>query len=103
MKRSVDFIAGTEEQSIANKIAIINSYKIPMPAKQAPYPLNFDKFNDQILPLTKNAFADFKRLVSTNNANLPKCIAKLRSHIWIQNFDTLPHNPYGEFVFKVDA
>lgn len=103
MKRRVDFIAGTEEQSITNKIAIINSYKTPMPAKQAPYPLSFDKFNDQILPLTKNAIADFKRLVSTNNANLPKRIAELRSHIWIQNFDTLPHNPNGEFVFKVDG
>lgn len=103
MKRRVDFIAGTEEQSIANRIAIINTYNVSKIAKQEPYPLGFDRFYDQILPLTKNAIADFKRLVSTNNANLPKRIAELRSHIWIQNFDTLPHNPDGEFVFKVDG
>ena len=91
MKKCLDFIAGTEEQSIANKIAIINSYKIPMPAK------------DQILPLTKNAIADFKQLVRANNANLPKYIADLKSRMRIKNFDKLPHNPDGEFVFKVDG
>ena len=103
MKKGLDFIAGTEEQTIANRIVIINTYNVSKVAKQVPYPLSFDRFDDQILPLTKNAIADFKRLVSTNNANLPKRIAELRSHIWIQNFDTLPHNPNGEFVFKVDG
>ena len=103
MKKGLDFIAGTEEQTIANRIVIINTYNVSKVAKQVPYPLSFDRFYDQILPLTKNAIADFKRLVSTNNANLPKRIAELRSHIWIQNFDTLPHNPNGEFVFKVDG
>lgn len=102
MKKCLDFIAKTEEQTIANRIAIINTYNVSKIAKQAPYPLSFDRFYDQILPLTKNAIADFKRLVSTNNANLPKRIAELRSHIWIQNFDKLPHNPDGEFIFKVD-
>ena len=103
MKKCLDFIAGTEEQSIANKIAIINSYKIPMPAKQAPYPLSFDRFYDQILPLTKNAIVDFKQLVRANNANLPKYIADLKSRMRIKNFDKLPHNPDGEFIFKVDG
>ena len=63
MKRRVDFIAGTEEQTIANRIAIINTYNVSKLAKQAPYPLRFNKFDDQILPLTKNAIADFKQLV----------------------------------------
>ena len=66
MKKCLDFIAKTEGQTIANRIAIINTYNVSKVAKQAPYPLSFDKFNDQILPLTKNAIADFKRLVSTN-------------------------------------
>ena len=102
MKRRVDFIAGTEEQTIANRIAIINTYNFSKVAKQAPYPLSFNRFDDQILPLTKNAIADFKQLVRANNANLPKYIADLKSRMRIKNFDKLPHNPDGEFIFKVD-
>lgn len=102
MKRRVDFIAGTEEQSIANKIAIINPYNVSKVAKQATYPLSFDRFYNQILPLTKNAIADFKQLGRANNANLPKYIADLKSRMRIKNFDKLPHNPDGEFIFKLD-
>ncbi len=101
MKRRVDFIAGTEEQSIANRIAIINTYNVSKIAKQAPYPLSFDRFYDQILPLTKNAIADFKQLVRANNSNLPKYITDLKQQM--HNFDKLLHNPDGEFVFKVDG
>lgn len=100
MKRRVDFIAGTEEQSIANRIAIINTYNVSKIAKQAPYPLSFDRFYDQILPLTKNAIADFKQLVRANNSNLPKYITDLKQQM--HNFDKLLHNPDGEFIFKVD-
>lgn len=102
MKKCLDFIAKTEGQTIANRIAIINTYNVSKVAKQPPYPLSFDKFNDQILPLTKNAIADFKQLVRANNVNLPKHIADLKSQMRIKNFDKLPHNPDGEFLFKVD-
>ena len=102
MKKCLDFIAGTEEQTIANRIAIIDTYNVSKVAKQVPYPLSFDRFYNQILPLTKNAIADFKQLVRANNANLPKYIADLKSRMRIKNFDKLPHNPDGEFIFKVD-
>ena len=101
MKRRVDFIAETEEQTIANRIAIINPYNVSKATKQVSYPLSFNKFDDQILPLTKNAIADFKQLIRANNANLPKHIADLKQQM--HNFDKLPHNPDGEFVFKVDS
>lgn len=100
MKKCLDFIAGTEEQTIANRIAIINTYNVSKIAKQAPYPLGFDRFYNQILPLTKNAIADFKQLVRANNASLPKHIAVLKQQM--HNFDKLPHNPDGEFIFKVN-
>ena len=100
MKRRVDFIAETEEQTIANRIAIINPYNVSKATKQVSYPLSFNKFDDQILPLTKNAIADFKQLVRANNANLPKHIADLKQQM--HNFDKLPHNPDGEFIFKVN-
>lgn len=100
MKKCLDFIAGTEEQTIANRIAIINTYNVSKVAKQAPYPLSFDRFYDQILPLTKNAIADFKQLVRANNSNLPKYITDLKQQM--HNFDKLLHNPDGEFIFKVD-
>ncbi len=102
MKKCLDFIAETEEQTITNRIAMINTYNVSKVAKRAPYPLSFDRFYDQILPLTKNAIADFKQLVRANNANLPKYIADLKSRMRIKNFDKLPHNPDGEFIFKVD-
>lgn len=102
MKKCLDFIAGTEEQTIANRIAIINTYNVSKIAKQAPYPLGFDRFYNQILPLTKNAIADFKQLGRANNANPPKYIADLKSRMRIKNFDKLLHNPDGEFIFKVD-
>ena len=102
MKKCLDFIAGTEEQTIANRIAMINTYNVSKVAKQVPYPLSFDRFYNQILPLTKNAIADFKQLVRANNANLPKYIADLKSRMRIKNFDKLPHNPDGEFIFKVN-
>ena len=101
MKKRLDFIAETEEQTIANRIAIINPYNVSKATKQVSYPLSFNKFDDPILPLTKNAIADFKRLIRANNANLPKHIADLKQQM--HNFDTLPHNPDGEFVFKVDG
>ena len=77
MKKCLDFIAGTEEQTIANRIAIINTYNVSKVAKQVPYPLSFERFYNQILPLTKNAIADFKQLVRANNSNLPKYITDL--------------------------
>ena len=100
MKKCLDFIAETEEQTIANRIVIINTYNVSKVSKQPPYPLSFDRFYNQILPLTKNAIADFKQLVRANNANLPKHIADLKQQM--HNFDRLPHNPDGEFIFKVD-
>ena len=95
MKKCLDFIAKTEEQTIANRIAIINPYNVSKATKQVSYPLSFDRFYDQILPLTKNAIADFKQLIRANNATLPKHIADLKQQM--HNFDKLPHNPDGEF------
>ena len=73
MKKCLDFIAETEEQTITNRIAMINTYNVSKVAKQAPYPLSFDRFYDQILPLTKNAIADFKQLVHLSAPTIPTC------------------------------
>lgn len=94
MKKRLDFIAETEEQTIANRIAIINTYNVSKVAKQAPYPLSFDRFYDKISRLI-----GCSALIENGTLQFPKD----EKPWWADFKKELLGFPSGKYKDQVDA